>query len=184
MTNTQPSKEVLGTVLSFVPDKYRTKILKSKKGLPETDLLFQYHDLSNNEVCQAFEDKDFKLLMQNTNLDRQGLFKCVVERGLIKYVKVLLTDKKVDPSVGNNQVIIWAAGDGHLDIVRLLLKDKRVDSSANDNNAIQGAAFGGHLDIVRLLLKVGPTDRFPNRKQVDPSARNNLAFLGRSFGVI
>lgn len=161
-----PSIEVLGSVLSFVPAKYRTKVIKSSKALPGADLLFQFYDLSKDKVCLAFEDKDFELLIRNTNLDRQGLFKCVVERGLTKYVKILFADKQVDPSAKDNEAIRWAARDGYLEIVKVLLADKRVDPSAKTNSAIRWAAENGHLEVVKILIQ---------DPRVDPSTKNNYA---------
>ena len=52
---------------------------------------------------------------------------------MIEVVKLLLTDKRVNPSANNNFAIRWASRNGHTKVVKLLLADERVDPSANDN---------------------------------------------------
>ena len=66
-------------------------------------------------------------------------------------VKLLLADKRVDPSARDNYAIRYAASNGHITVVRLLLGDDRIDPSAKDNWAINLAAKYGHLEVVKLL---------------------------------
>jgi len=81
--------------------------------------------------------------------------------GFTDAVKLLLSDYGVDPSAQDNDAVIYASSNEHLEIVRLLLKDDRVDPSARDNIALVCASQNGYLEIVKLLLS---DDR------VDPSA--------------
>src|SRR5690349_2933275 len=71
--------------------------------------------------------------------------------GNLEIIKLLLNEKRVDPSADNNDAIRIACMNGYLDIVKLLLDDERVDPSANNNFAIIYACKNGHFDIVKLL---------------------------------
>jgi ankyrin repeat protein len=51
------------------------------------------------------------------------------EIGYLEVVKLLLSDKRVDPSANNNLAIQWASRKDHLEVVKLLLSDKRVRDS-------------------------------------------------------
>jgi len=37
-------------------------------------------------------------------------------------VKILLSDKRVDPTAGDNRAILWASENGHVEVVKLLKK--------------------------------------------------------------
>ena len=56
-------------------------------------------------------------------------FKRACQYGDLETVKVLLSDKRVDPGDCNNESIRVASQNGHLEIVKLLLQDKRVNPS-------------------------------------------------------
>jgi len=71
--------------------------------------------------------------------------------GHIDILKLLLKDKRVDPSGDNNWAIRFASENGKYESVKLLLKDKRVDPSACSNDAISYALKRKHLVIVDLL---------------------------------
>jgi len=88
------------------------------------------------------------------------------EHGHLEVVKLLLSDKRVDPAAKDNFAIRLASGKGHLEVVKLLSSDKRVDPAAKDNFAIGYASENGHLEVVKLLL-------FDER--VDPAAKDNFA---------
>jgi ankyrin repeat protein len=81
-------------------------------------------------------------------------------------VKLLLADKRIDPSVQNQSTLGWACESGHLEVVELLLADKRVDPSFDNNYPFRIASFNGHLEVVKLLLA---------DKRVDPSAKGQAA---------
>ncbi len=165
--------DVMGNIMMFLPEKEMVKISKLKRKYPKRNLLDYPFDFSNPGMCQAFADSDFEVLMKNQNLNRLGLFECVVKRGLLDKVKILLKDKNIDSS-NRNSAFHWASRNGRLETVVELLKDLQVDPSANDDEAIREASAWGHLEIVKLLLK---------DERVDPSANNNDAILlASSYG--
>jgi len=88
--------------------------------------------------------------------------------GHTNVVKLLLQDKRVDPSANKDYSIRKASKNGHADVVRLLLKDGRVDPSAREDYSIGKASENGHADVVKLLLEDG---------RVDPSRTANYAIL-------
>ena len=90
------SNDILSTIIQFLPKIYKTKVITSFKTLPNINLLIDIPDLDNIDVCDAFTEDNFKILMKNTNLDRQKLFNCIIRRGLSIYVKILLKDSRVD----------------------------------------------------------------------------------------
>ena len=92
--------------------------------------------------------------------------KMAAREGRLEVVRLLLSDKRVDPSTRTNFAIKMAAENGHLEVVKLLLQDPRVDPSDGGDYAIRRAATNGHLELVELLLK---------DKRVDPSAQDNYA---------
>lgn len=69
-------------------------------------------------------------------------------------MKLLLIDKRVDPSTDNNYPIRYASRFGHYAAVRLLLLNERVSPNALGDYAIRFAAMNGHVEVVKLLLKV------------------------------
>jgi ankyrin repeat protein len=69
-----------------------------------------------------------------------------------KIFYLLLKDPRLDPGSNRNQLIRWAASNGHTQLVRELLKDPRVDPSDVNNAALTGAEVYEHDNIIRLLL--------------------------------
>ena len=168
MDEDKPSRlygDVLGGVMRFLPEKEMVKVSKVTKK-PRQSLLSYPFDLSKEKVCQAFSNSDFNVLMKNQNLDRQGLFECVVRRGLADKVKILLKDSKVDPRMDKNYAIRVASELGHLRVVKELMDDERVYPGDKDGEAIQIASQNGHALVVRELLK---------DPRVNPSFHNNYA---------
>ena len=100
------------------------------------------------------------------NINWESKFDVAVNENHLEIVKLLLSDKRVDPSAGNNYGIRYASIKGHTEVVKLLLADKRVDPSADKNFAIRFASLYGCTEVVKLLLQ---------DKRVDPSAENNHA---------
>ena len=93
-------------------------------------------------------------------MDIQEQFYDYIEKNDINNVKLLLNDKRVNPSDRNNWAIILASKDGYFDIVKLLLEDKRVDPSDHSNYftkensynwAIYLAFSNGYFNISNLL---------------------------------
>jgi ankyrin repeat protein len=106
----------------------------------------------------------------NIGADGHLAIRLASQRGHSEVVKLLLEDKRVDPSACNNEAIRWASKNGHLEVVKLLLQDGRVDPSDQNNSdqysAIHWASQFGHLEVVKLILE---------GKRVDPSVGNNRA---------
>ena len=86
----------------------------------------------------------------------------------IEQIKLLLQDPGVDPSVLDNEAIVFACRYTKIEIVKLLLQDPRVDPSAQNNEAIIYASKYGHTELVKLLLQ---------DPRVDPSACDNRAII-------
>ena len=71
----------------------------------------------------------------------------------VEIVKLILSDKRCNPSSEHNYAIRWAAENGHLNIIKLLIKDKRINPAAGNNHAIRWALENGHFDIVEELSR-------------------------------
>ena len=135
------------------------------------------------------------------SVDYNNAIRLASKNGHIEIVKILLQDKRVDPT--DNWAIRIASQFGHIEIVKILLEDKRVDPSADDNYAIQYASQNGHTAVVKLLLhddRVNPavcnnysiksaiengyTETIKillQDKRVDPSVDNNYAIRFASY---
>jgi DNA-binding FrmR family transcriptional regulator len=66
----------------------------------------------------------------------------------------------------NNDPLVLATENGHVDVVDCLLRHAMFDPSASNNYAVRLAAVRGHLAVVERLLQ---------DKRVDPSVKYNLA---------
>jgi len=67
-------------------------------------------------------------------------------------VKLLLKDRRVDPTFDNNYPIRIASCYGHYHVVKLLLKKGEVNPADMNNYALRMAGNDGHLEVVKLLL--------------------------------
>jgi hypothetical protein len=76
-------------------------------------------------------------------------------------MKLLLSDKRVNPTGNSNEAVRCASRDGHVKFVKLLMSDNRVDASVENNEAVCMASTNGHVEVMKLLLQ---------DKRVDPSA--------------
>jgi hypothetical protein len=63
-----------------------------------------------------------------------------------------ISDKKLDPSVNENMLIIDASKWGKKNFVDLLLKDKRVDPCDKNNRSLTLAVHNKHYDVVLSLI--------------------------------
>ena len=79
--------------------------------------------------------------------------------------RAILSDRRVDPSRGDNKAIKWAAASGDDVLMATLLADPRVDPAADNDTPIRIASFYGHVKVVALLLK---------DKRVNPAAHGGL----------
>ena len=129
--------------------------------------------------------------------DVQDLFLDASKKGHLFLVKLLLGDKRVNPTAVDNLAIRWASAYGHVEIVKLLLADKRVDPADIQNRAIRFASASRHTEVVKVLLadprvnpSAGDNEAIRSASQhghvevvklllahpkVDPTARNNWA---------
>jgi len=81
-----------------------------------------------------------------------------VDNNRLEIVKLLLADKRVDPTIWDNYVIGCASKYGHTEVVKLLLADPRVNPGDCENNAFTHASEYGHVEIVKLLLNDSRVD--------------------------
>ena len=76
--------------------------------------------------------------------------------------------------VGLNELLIYAASNGHLDRIKFLV-DNGVDIHAQEDQALIPAANGGYLDIVKFLLANGADIHFKeDRLLIDASSEGHL----------
>jgi len=67
--------------------------------------------------------------------------------------KILLNDKRLDPSICHNEALITATEYDHLQMVKLLLTDVRVDPSDQADRSLILASTNGNYEIVRMLME-------------------------------
>ncbi|KAI0010397.1 ankyrin repeat-containing domain protein [Xylariaceae sp. FL0662B] len=78
--------------------------------------------------------------------------------GFVSIVRLLLSQRSVDPNVRDNQgrtALSWAAGKGRGEVVKLLLENERVDKNSRDKRGLTSpmwAAWKSHHNIVQLLV--------------------------------
>jgi hypothetical protein len=73
-------------------------------------------------------------------------------QGHAAFVKHLLTDSRIDPSVEGQSAIRLACLYGQFEVVKVLLADKRVDPSVKNQICIRDASQFGRTEVVKLLL--------------------------------
>jgi len=83
---------------------------------------------------------------------------------VLKVVRLLLADKRVQPHARSNAALRLAAMNGHVGVLEVLLTHPLIDPSSEEQYAIGIAAQNGHADAVALLL----ADR-----RVDAAAAHN-----------
>ncbi|KAJ3220808.1 hypothetical protein HK099_004007 [Clydaea vesicula] len=70
--------------------------------------------------------KEFLSLGLNPAVDNQICIKLSSENGQFEVVRLLLKDKRIDPSHAGNFAVNKAIENGHLKVVNLLLENKKV----------------------------------------------------------
>ena len=93
--------------------------------------------------CKKF--LELGLIVFDLSIDDNKALKYSCENGYLEFVKLLLKDKRTNPSNSNNYAIRYARHSGHLEIVKLLLQDIRVNPSDDNNSAIILACHNGWL---------------------------------------
>ena len=147
--------------------KFKNLLIEMAIGYDTVDI---YALCGSNKVFSEFlcENKEF---WAKYIYELNYAIKNASESGQTETVKLLLEDKRVNPSADNNEAIRLASRNGHTEVVRLLLNDPRVDPSDQNNKAIINASRNGHTEVVKLLL---------SDKRVDPSADMNHAIYSAS----
>jgi hypothetical protein len=88
-------------------------------------------------------------------------------------VRLLMQNKRVDPTHNVDDTISSALENRHLEVVKLLLTDSRVNLENSYVDHIVVASINGNIEQVQRLLRDG----------VNPSVDDNLAVIGAShFG--
>lgn len=85
----------------------------------------------------------------------------------------LLKQYEIDLAFNDNELIINASGEGHVDVVKLLLSlpaKYRINITTKNNFPIIFASSEGHTDIVKILIDYG----------ADPAARQNRPLVAAS----
>jgi len=77
--------------------------------------------------------------------------------GHLEVVKILLQDKRIDPSIYDNHDVYFSAiqhasTNGHTEVVKLLLEDRRVDPAVAGSGTLRYASDNGHTGVVKILL--------------------------------
>src|SRR4029079_5511997 len=89
--------------------------------------------------------------------DANNALLVAVESDDTDVVRLLLTDKRVDPSKQDSKeetgLVTVAAIHNHIEIVDIFLKDGRADPSHKDNQALAEAAENDNYDIFLRLLQ-------------------------------
>lgn len=86
-----------------------------------------------------------------TDNDNNYPIRLASEYGHIDIVKLLLADKRVDPSYFYNLALLSACEKGYIKIVKLLLSDTRVEANCNMNDPIFYAFKNNKDEIVNFL---------------------------------
>jgi len=87
---------------------------------------------------------------------------------------------RADVHVNNDQILGWAAADGHVAIIRVLLAAGAADRCGT-GNAISLATRYGHAEAVRLLLTVGTPEPSRQFNWLVIAAENGHADVVRIF---
>jgi ankyrin repeat protein len=90
---------------------------------------------------------------------------CASEAGYLEVVRLLLTDRRVDPSTNKGEALHNASRNGHVDVVKLLLTDNRVDASDCHDYALRLACIYGHVEVVKVLLADNRVEPAGNRSE-------------------
>lgn len=150
-------------------ESFMTNLLKGDKEcfdivsylIKKTDFTITYY---NSIFCKLaslnkFRIADFIMKRFLINLPiKHKAIKLAAHFGNLDFIKLLLLDPMLDPSILENIVLRKCVSgaykniNDYIEIVILLLKDSRVDPSAVNNEAICTASRHNYVEIVKLLL--------------------------------
>lgn len=141
-------EEVYGSVFQFLPIENSELIFSSVPELSKSILIHYPFLFKKPDSFYCFNDLNIRLLLRNCNIDRNVLLMHTAKRGLIWAVRVLISDKKVDPCTNNNYAITRASEYGHYDVVKLLLKVPNINPILSLEKAFQNK----HFEITKILF--------------------------------
>lgn len=108
-------------------------------------------------------------LLQNTPGDILDIsLRLAVSNGQVEVVKLLLTDKRINPASGMSDPLRAAVKNDHSKLIEILLADGRSDPT----HGFLSAAEEGHLKWVKYFMEV---------YNIDPSTQDDLALKRSSF---
>jgi ankyrin repeat protein len=156
----------------------------------EFTLMKSYINRDLVQACKIGKVEIVKKLLKQPNInlsyDDGFAFQCAVYYGHDDIVKLLLADKRLDPTLDNNFAICWASENPHSEkCIKLILEDGRIDPSENGNEPLYNACLKNNYDIVNILLqdqRVDPFDR--NGSIIDLVTNNNLIYLFIKYDYI
>src|SRR5437870_2842535 len=123
-------------------------------------------NIPEDKVLQIIEN-----IMKNTSDETKqtlnNFFKTLTKANChYSCIKLLLTDPRVDPSIGQNRAVNFALRNNHIEVIKILLSDPRVDPTNDNNYAFTHAMDNGHLEVIKILL---------SNPRVNPSAYDDYA---------
>jgi ankyrin repeat protein len=80
--------------------------------------------------------------------------------GHVDIARVLLKDRRINPSVHQNTAVMASIKRNHLEVLKLLLQDDRVNPMDHEQQVILTAVYCGSPEVIRMLLEhplVDPT---------------------------
>jgi len=97
----------------------------------------------------------------------------------LRKVTELVENNQVDASDHDNQAIIWAASNGHLEVIKYLLTLPGVKASAQKNKAFIWAIIYGQLEVVKYLSTLPNVDAYAKDTQaiIDATFNGHLEIL-------
>jgi ankyrin repeat protein len=90
-------------------------------------------------------------------------------------VALLLDDPRVDPTVADNDAIVWASRFGHTKVINLLIKDGRTNPTCKDHTTLAWVCRNNHPAALEELL-CDP--------RINPAINNNSAIGYVSFLLV
>ena len=126
-------------------------ILDSKQDIPEDNSLAIYWAVLEARI------ENVKLLMANDRFTFSGdELPTAVRDHELEIVKLLLENKRIDPTIDDNEAIFEAAKYGYADIFELLIQDYRVrqsiEAAEQGDRLLSIAIEGKHIEVAKIIL--------------------------------
>jgi hypothetical protein len=111
------------------------------------------------EENRIIEIKEYMSSIDNDiTFSHNSPFRTACGLGHFELVKLLLNDKRVDPTDFFNEAIVMATYSLNSDVVNLLLKDGRVDVTYDYSEAFRRTVDNKDLSSFHLFIKNGKSD--------------------------